>query len=291
MKGNNRTKAAEWMRRRVLQRLASHLAAGCVNRIVMAGSSVPAPPGAHNPERPRIFILTRGCRHVQIARRGRIEDVHLRRGDLLFCPANSWHLVVPDSHYVLLSILFDRSYTSLNWKADHGTLLHHYTAPPHLSPASRHTLMALDQTDPDAYDAVATFDLVKALIRLVHADLQRLGFLPNRALATYHQIHDYVEENFREPINRESVATEFGLHPNHVSRLFRELAGETFSATLTRIRLDCAARMLQESHYSVKEIACRCGYESANYFGKVFRKERGFSPGEFRAQPDGRGSG
>ena len=51
---------------------------------------------------------------------------------------------------------------------------------------------------------------------------------------------------------------------------------------LTRHRVDAAARLLQESAMSAGEIAASCGFTDASYFGKVFRREFGCTPGQYR---------
>jgi AraC-like DNA-binding protein len=193
--------------------------------------------------------------------------------------------VIPDRRHVLISLLFDRMYTSVNWKqgaagSDHRNL--QYVAPPQLSAATRHALRALESLRPEGHDAPAAMHLARALLGLALEDLHRVGVLPSRARRTYHELREYMEENYHRPIDREHLAQRFDLHPNHVSRLFRRMAGEGFAAALRRLRLESAERMLRETDASVKEVALACGFASANYFGKVFRRHRGASPGAWR---------
>jgi AraC-like DNA-binding protein len=43
-----------------------------------------------------------------------------------------------------------------------------------------------------------------------------------------------------------------------------------------------AVRLLSSSAMSVKEIAAACGYSDSNYFCRIFKKNTGTSPGQFR---------
>ncbi len=45
-----------------------------------------------------------------------------------------------------------------------------------------------------------------------------------------------------------------------------------------------AARLLLESHASLREVASRCGYGSEYAFGKAFKRAYDVSPGQYRAQ-------
>ncbi len=273
---------SEAVRTRILRRLQSYLDADVCSQLVLAGAS-PPPEGAHAPQRPRIFVMLRGCRHVKIQGKTEPQDIQLRRGDVLFCPTDSWHQVLPGPRYTLLSFLYGSNSISLNWKDDRGALRLNFIAPPTLSASTRHTLTALEHLGDDPAGGL---DLARALLVLTHKDMAQAGPLPDRALATLYRLRGYLEENYCLPINRNMVAAEFGLHPNHVSRLFREQTGESFSNTLEGLRIQAAIRLLRTSRYSIKEIAAQCGYDSANYFGRVFRKRLGCSPGMFRSTAD-----
>ena len=54
---------------------------------------------------------------------------------------------------------------------------------------------------------------------------------------------------------------------------------------LTRTRLEAATRLLTlQPELSVTEIAFRCGFQSSQYFSKVFRKQHGHSLSEHRSR-------
>jgi transcriptional regulator GlxA family with amidase domain len=51
---------------------------------------------------------------------------------------------------------------------------------------------------------------------------------------------------------------------------------------MNALRLKRAARLLADSHLSIKEIAPATGFQDANYFARVFRAAYGCSPSEYR---------
>jgi AraC-like DNA-binding protein len=270
-------------RARVLARLRRAVEADRWRRVVLAGSSAPAPPGAHDPGRPRIFLILAGCRHVQIARGGRVRDEYVRAGELLFCASGSWHAVMQDRRHVLISLIFDAGSMSATWKASPGEApARRCIAPARLAGPLRYTLAGLGAMAPENCDAGAAMSLARALLRLSLDHIAQPVAPPGRAEQTLQAVREYLEDHYAQPIGRDAVAEALGLHPNHVSRLFRERTGETFSVALTRIRLDAADRLLRHSRCSIKQIAHRCGFASGNYFAKAYRRHRHTSPSAAR---------
>ncbi len=121
---------------------------------------------------------------------------------------------------------------------------------------------------------------------LLHACLQLLAAPAapqlRKAMRTYETLCLYVQENFSSPISRDSAARNFGLTPNHVSRLFRREGQMRFSDYVTRVRIDRAKFMLKEYSSPLKEIAAHCGYQDVAYFCRVFRRITKVTPTEYR---------
>ncbi len=85
-----------------------------------------------------------------------------------------------------------------------------------------------------------------------------------------------------EPWTLDSMADACGLGRTHFAGYCRKLVNMSPVEYLTRCRLDASARMLTEkSSKSVTEIAFGCGFQSSQYFARVFRKHFGFAPSEF----------
>jgi AraC-like DNA-binding protein len=88
-----------------------------------------------------------------------------------------------------------------------------------------------------------------------------------------------------EPWTLDSMAEACGLGRTHFSSYCRKLFNVAPVEFLTRIRVEAAARLLVERpEVSVTEVAFRCGFQSSQYFAKVFRARQGCPPGEFRRQ-------
>jgi AraC-like DNA-binding protein len=103
-----------------------------------------------------------------------------------------------------------------------------------------------------------------------------------RAQSTWHTVHQFLEENFSEVVTRKSVARALGLHPNYLSALARQAAGQSFQQVLEAIRMQHAQRLLRETDLKQPRIAALCGFQSAMGFIKAFRRATGVTPGRFR---------
>ncbi len=92
----------------------------------------------------------------------------------------------------------------------------------------------------------------------------------------------FIQENYHRDLALENVAERVGVSAGYLSRLFRQVRGETFKSYLTHVRLQEAKRLLTETGRRVYEIADRVGYNDQHYFSEVFRKHTGLSPLEYR---------
>ena len=92
----------------------------------------------------------------------------------------------------------------------------------------------------------------------------------------------FMMEHLCEPIKLEDIATEVSLSPSYFSALFKKESGETISDYLQRIRLEEAKKLLRATSLNLNEIAQRVGYTDAKHFSKMFRKQTGARPNEYR---------
>ena len=67
------------------------------------------------------------------------------------------------------------------------------------------------------------------------------------------------------------------------SRFFKNHTGRTLSDYIINIRLGYATRMLIQTTDSVSEISFNCGYNNISNFNRLFKRKKGCSPSEYRA--------
>ncbi len=103
-----------------------------------------------------------------------------------------------------------------------------------------------------------------------------------KAKVLFKEISAWVEGHFQDPINRESVADQFGITPSYVSRLYRKMTGRSFTDMLRQERIDFALTLLSKTNLAIYQIATQCGFSNTAYFVKSFRQLCGESPSRLR---------
>lgn len=90
----------------------------------------------------------------------------------------------------------------------------------------------------------------------------------------------YMEIHFKEKITLEILSKESGYHPAYFSELFKKATGETYIATLNKLRTGYA-RTLLANGFSVSQTCFLSGFSSLSNFGSIFKKYMNMSPREY----------
>lgn len=98
-------------------------------------------------------------------------------------------------------------------------------------------------------------------------------------------IKGYIDSHYMlEHLSLQEVADQFEISPSYLGKLMKNELGKTFIEYLTEMRMEQAKRMLEEEHIGIKihEVAQLVGYSSQHYFSRVFKKEVGVTPLEYK---------
>lgn len=93
---------------------------------------------------------------------------------------------------------------------------------------------------------------------------------------------DYIYDNLHTKIVLTDLAEQVHLSPSHLSKLFHKEMGITISSYICKKRIEAAENMLKFSDYSCAEISNYLCFSSESYFIKVFKKETGDTPKQYR---------
>jgi len=91
-----------------------------------------------------------------------------------------------------------------------------------------------------------------------------------------------IEEQFDQDIQLTLLAENLGISPVYLSELFKQQTGTTFRAHLLRVRMAAAIRLLKDPTLKVYEVSYKVGYSKVEHFVKLFKKEYGMTPSEYR---------
>ncbi|MCL1879794.1 MAG: PocR ligand-binding domain-containing protein [Actinomycetia bacterium] len=96
------------------------------------------------------------------------------------------------------------------------------------------------------------------------------------------EIKKTIRENYRSDLTLEQIAESVYLSPSYASRLFKKVQNCSIMEYLTETRIEAAKRLLQNPRYPVSEVAANVGYADASYFAKVFHRNEGVTPTQYR---------
>jgi|GEM_PF-788336 len=97
-------------------------------------------------------------------------------------------------------------------------------------------------------------------------------------------IRDYMHRHFQDDLSLSVLSERFHFSPQYIAKKFKELYNTTVMTYLTELRMEKAKSLLIHTDMSVLDMAEALGYADENYFGKVFKKQTGLSPLQYRKQ-------
>ncbi|PAE31430.1 response regulator transcription factor [Bacillus sp. 7884-1] len=92
----------------------------------------------------------------------------------------------------------------------------------------------------------------------------------------------YVQTHLGEKISLTEVAEHLHLNSSYFSRMYKKETGEGFIEYVTRVKMEKALELLDQSIKTVEQIAYELGFESKSYFLKTFKRFYGLSPKSFK---------
>jgi len=94
----------------------------------------------------------------------------------------------------------------------------------------------------------------------------------------------YILAHYRDPVRLEELLRLTGMSRATFARQFHRHAGKSFSVFLNQVRLQAVCRSLIESAEPISSIALDHGFNQLSFFNRLFRRELGTNPGDYRRQ-------
>ena len=93
---------------------------------------------------------------------------------------------------------------------------------------------------------------------------------------------DYIEKNLDTKLTLKSLSEKCFYNPAYFSRIFKEKFNVTLSEYIMRKRIMLAAKLFNETDYTIEQVARTCGYETLSAFYRAFNKIIGKSVSDYR---------
>lgn len=145
---------------------------------------------------------------------------------------------------------------------------------------------SLGSTYTDIYRCDSLFKKHQFMLALFFAVQQQLGQAKpaggQRSSLAY-MVKNCVDESYASnQFSLEYVAERLHKTPAHISKVFKNELGMNFSGYLTKKRMEKSIGLLSDLSLKIYEIADMVGYADTSNFIKVFKKNYGISPNEYR---------
>lgn len=95
---------------------------------------------------------------------------------------------------------------------------------------------------------------------------------------------DFIRDNYQQKITLEDVSRAVYLSPSHLGNIFKQELGCTVMEFVTKVRIEEAKNLLRDPRYNVIQAAYALGFKDPGYFTKVFKRNEGITPSEYRTK-------
>jgi len=106
--------------------------------------------------------------------------------------------------------------------------------------------------------------------------------LPEQAPAAMSAVLDWMAENVHHDLSVEQLADRAHMSPRTFARRFKAETGTTPHAWLTRLRINHAERLLEQTDEPIERVASLSGFGSATLLRHHFVRERSTTPAAYR---------
>jgi len=142
-------------------------------------------------------------------------------------------------------------------------------------------ILELQRRQPDYQEMLAL--LLRQLLISIHRQLSTERKVKNIFLDTEMETAiQYFNDNYNTEINIEDYAASRGMSVSWFIRNFKQCTNTTPMQYIVAIRIANAQVLLETTDYNVTEIGNIIGYDNPLYFSRIFKKQKGVSPSEYR---------
>lgn len=223
------------------------------------------------------------------------DKLLLQPGDVLLIGSSELHSIQapPEGVRYILNVdcsLFDRI-PDLTFLV--SVLQPYYLLSAAATPQLTAQLIAILQRIEEEYSSAAVYRDGEIFSQLIHffvlvgrhaVNMEKLQSLsaPSEYADRFVYICDYINSHCTENLSLEQISEQAGFSKYYFSRLFRAVTGMTCHNYVIRRRILYAQNLLADTSVSITEVSMRSGFNSLTTFNRIFKKQMGCTPSEYR---------
>lgn len=145
----------------------------------------------------------------------------------------------------------------------------------------------IDGVSSDFARKVEKIKTVQEGIDMIHDMIYKYcALVKNHSMKNYsllvQKVITIVDSDLTADLSLHRQAEMLNVNASYLSTLFRKETGMTLTEYVARKRIDHAAFLLSSTNMQIQTIAQHCGIFDVNYFTKIFKKNKGKTPKEYR---------
>lgn len=134
----------------------------------------------------------------------------------------------------------------------------------------------------DLYMRTLTVEILILLNQLYPSNQYKVFVHPSSMHKKISEAVIYINSNYMNDINLNSVSYKFHISKYYFARLFKVITGLTFIDYLNIIRLKESQTLLLQTNLTISRISGDVGYSDSSYFCRIFKKYYHISPAQYR---------
>ena len=159
--------------------------------------------------------------------------------------------------------------------------------------ADMDAMLELSRHKPQEYEFQLLAHLLeqfRQILRVYHHTNPDETISQNTDLIALREMLAFIGENFREDLTLDQIAEAGKVSRSKCTRLFRSYIQKSPIHHLQSYRLERSVYLLNNSEFSISEIAQKCGFNQQSYYNRLFMRKFGITPKEMRARNQSRAS-
>ena len=104
----------------------------------------------------------------------------------------------------------------------------------------------------------------------------------DKNLDSLHNMIGYIQRNYKNKITLKEIASSGNVCRSNCCEIFQSILNKSPISYLIEYRLNKSIKLLNDTSYTITEIALKCGFNSSSYFTEIFHKQLGCTPSQYR---------
>lgn len=229
------------------------------------------------------------------------REYHVKKGDALFGNANTLHAgtMFQEHDCTYISITFDSRLLS----GFEGSLIHSKYVKPlvndlslssycfdgseawHTEITSAIQRIALQYGEKNDTSELTILMELYTILRELHLHMHTDTSLSSYDMRNYGRIRTillFIENNYDRELTLNEIANQIHVCKNECCRIFKSYMHQSLFEFILEYRIEKSIGLLMDGSYSISEISLMSGFNDSNYFSRVFKKQKGCSPLQYR---------